>query len=121
MASPGQWLRRLVLSLAGLASAAQAADAQRGRALYEGRLPLTVTAAGGTTPRHACAACHRPSGMGTFEGGMAVPPVTGPTLFKPFDQDTARFFAASARFRVRPAYDEATLGRLLRTGITPDG
>ena len=32
MASPGQWLRRLVLSLAGLASAAQAADAQRGRA-----------------------------------------------------------------------------------------
>lgn len=121
MASSGTWLRRLVLSLAGLASAAQGADAQRGRALYEGRIPLAVTASASATPRHACVACHRPSGMGTFEGGLAVPPVTGATLFKAFDQDTARFFAASAQLRVRPAYDEAALARLLRTGITPDG
>lgn len=121
MASPGTWLRRLVLLLAGLVTAAHGADTQRGRALYEGRLPLAVAAVGGTAPRHACAACHRPSGMGTFEGGLAVPPITGSTLFKPFDTDTARFFPASAHFRVRPAYDEAALGRLLRTGITPDG
>ncbi len=120
MAAPGTWWRWLALALAGLASAAQGADAQRGRDLYEGRLPLAVTATG-ATPRSACAACHRPSGMGTFEGGLAVPPVTGPTLFKAFDPDTARFFAASARLRVRPAYDEAALGRLLRTGVTPDG
>ena len=43
-------------------------------------------------------------------------------LFRPLDRDTGRYFGASVRWRVRPAYDEQALARLLlRTGITPDG
>jgi hypothetical protein len=118
-ARPRAWPRAwAALVLACLVSVANAADAQRGGALYDGRLALA--AAGGSAAR-ACVECHRPSGLGNFEGGLAVPPIAGPTLFKPFDRDTAHFFAASARYRVRPAYDEAALGRVLRSGITPDG
>lgn len=100
--------RGLAAGLLALATLAQvnvlAADVDNGRRLYD-----------------ACAACHRPSGMGNFEGGLAVPPIAAPTLFKPFDRDTGRYFAASSRWRVRPAYDETALGRLLRDGIAPDG
>lgn len=98
---------------------AQAADTERGRALYEGRVAMSTV--GASPMPAACAACHRPSGMGNFEGGLAVPPIAGPMLFEPLDRDTARFFPASARWRVRPAYDEASLGRLLRSGESPDG
>lgn len=108
-----------LLLLLAISPWAQAADAERGRALYEGRVALSATVA--SPMSSACAACHRPSGMGNFEGGLAVPPIAGPMLFKPLDRDTAHFFPASARWRVRPAYDEASLGRLLRSGVSPDG
>ncbi|MFT3954426.1 MAG: cytochrome c [Piscinibacter sp.] len=101
------------------ASLFAAGDLARGRAIYEGRTTLAV--APGALLSAGCASCHRPSGMGNFEGGIAVPPIAGPTLFQPLDRDTGRFFKASATWRVRPAYDEATLGRLLRSGQTPDG
>lgn len=113
--------RLLVLAalLPGLvATPALAADPQRGRALYEGRVALR-TAAG--QAGQICAGCHRPSGMGTFEGGLAVAPITGPTLFQPYDPDVAHFFPPSTHYRVRPAYDEGKLATLLRTGVAPDG
>ncbi len=97
---------------------AHAADASRGHDLYAGRVPMSAPS---STWAAACVACHRPSGMGNFEGGLAVPPIAGPTLFHPLDRDTAHFFRASPQWRVRPAYDEASLGRLLRDGVTPDG
>ena len=115
------WARWVAVALLGAAAGtALAADAVRGRALYEGRPPLPL-AQGEGNALQACVGCHRPSGLGNFEGGLAVPPIAGPTLFKPLDRDTAGFFRASARYRIRPAYDEASLARLLRTGITPDG
>jgi mono/diheme cytochrome c family protein len=92
----------------------------RGRAVYNGE-PALPLAQGDGLALQACVGCHRPSGLGNFEGGLAVPPIAGPTLFKPLDRDTARFFPGQARYRIRPAYDEAGLARLLRTGITPDG
>ncbi|MGE4050030.1 MAG: c-type cytochrome [Piscinibacter sp.] len=101
-----------------IAGVALAADADRGRALYEGREVLR-TAAGQAA--RACADCHRPSGMGTFEGRLAVAPITGPTLFQAYDPDVAHFFPPSAQYRVRPAYDEAKLAALLRSGVAPDG
>lgn len=107
------------LLLAACAPIAAAADLERGRALYEGHVAMRTS--GASPLASACAACHRPSGMGNFEGGLAVPPIAGPMLFKALDRDTARFFPASARWRVRPAYDEASLGRLLRSGVSPDG
>ncbi len=109
----------LAAALFAGAGAAGAAEADRGRALYEGREALRGAA--GMPAGTGCVACHRPSGMGNFEGGLAVPPIAGPMLFQPLDRDTGRFFRASARWRVRPAYDEAALGRLLRSGVTPDG
>lgn len=113
-------MRRLAAALlAAVVASAQAADVQRGRDLYEGRVALA--AAGGSPLASGCAACHRRSGMGNFEGGIAVPPITAPTLFRPLDRDTGRFFAAAAGWRVRPAYDEPALGRLLREGVAPDG
>ncbi len=111
-----RWVAALLLLAAG--SLAAAADIERGRALYDGRIAL---AAPGAAPAGGCVACHRPSGMGNFEGGIAVPPITGPMLFRALDRDTGRYFAASARWRVRPAYDEDSLARLLRTGTAPDG
>jgi mono/diheme cytochrome c family protein len=101
-----------------LACSARAADVERGRAIYEGR--LDPRSANGE-PARSCVACHRPSGMGNFEGGLAVPPITGASLFQAFDRDLAHFFVPSQSYRVRPAYDEAALARVLRTGLTPDG
>jgi mono/diheme cytochrome c family protein len=119
---------RVLLLAAGAAWAAStwASDLSRGRALYDGSQPLAqaadaVSVAGDSAPAQACVSCHRPSGLGNFEGGLGVPPIAGPTLFKALDRDTARFFHANARYRVRPAYDAAGLSRLLRTGVTPDG
>ncbi len=108
-----------VLVLSGACTLAQAADPERGRALYEGRAALP--AAQGAALAAGCVACHRPSGMGNFEGGVAVPPIAAPTLFRPLDRDTGRYFKAAAGWRVRPAYDEAALATLLRSGRTPDG
>lgn len=109
----------VALVLLGRCMLAQAADVERGRALYEGRVALRGAEA--ESPASGCVACHRPSGMGNFEGGVAVPPITGPTLFRALDRDTGRYFKAAAAWRVRPAYDEASLGTLLRSGRTPDG
>lgn len=107
------------LVMLGTWAPAQAADAERGRALYEGRAALPGVE--GAPLAAGCVACHRPSGMGNFEGGVAVPPIAGPMLFRPLDRDTGRFFKASAAWRVRPAYDADSLGTLLRSGSTPDG
>jgi mono/diheme cytochrome c family protein len=118
-----RWASLAVLCLLSLGwpqPAALAADAAvlRGRALYDGAEPLPAREGGKAA---ACVGCHRVSGLGNFEGGLPVPPITGPTLFQAFDPDTAHYFSASARWRVRPAYDEPTLGALLRQGQTPDG
>ncbi len=112
--------RRLgwALAFAFATGVAQGADTLRGRALYEGAQPL-VAPTGEVQP--PCAQCHRPSGMGSFEGGLAVPPITAPTLFHAYDRDIAHFFRPAQTYRVRPAYDDASLRRLLRTGIAPDG
>lgn len=112
-------LLALLGSLAGATIArADPGDSLRGRAIYEGRIALP-SATGGPAP--GCMLCHRRSGMGDFEGGLAVPPIAGPMLFSPLDRDSARYFAHSEQFRVRPAYDEVALGVLLREGRAPDG
>lgn len=107
------WVVCLALSLG-----ARADDVDRGAALYTGRAVL-LTQEG--KPGRDCQECHRPSGLGTFEGGLAIPPITGPSLFRPYDRDVAHFFAPSSRYRVRPAYGLAGLATMLRTGVAPDG
>jgi mono/diheme cytochrome c family protein len=114
-----RWIAALLLVAGSVAaSVATGADLERGRAIYDGRVALSTVESG---RGGGCVACHRPSGMGNFEGGIAVPPIAGPMLFRALDRDTGRYFAASARWRVRPAYDDASLAHLLRTGTAPDG
>ena len=82
----------------------------------------------------ACVSCHRPSGLGSSEGGYYVPPINGPLLFAPRQLDRRRLFpdfyhqVQPERFKVRlhqphmrPAYTLDTLAVALRTGKDPAG
>lgn len=97
------------------------------RAISENDVPLSGAQA-------ACVTCHRPSGLGSAEGGYYVPPINGPLLFAPRKLDRRRLFqdfvyqVQPAQFknrlyqpRMRPAYTTRTLGVALRTGVDPAG
>lgn len=106
----------LALFVFGIASAADP-DSTDGRRIYrEGILPsgepLTAIVAGDVPvlgTQFSCQSCHGQSGMGAAEGTYIVPPVAGQFLFAESPQPA------------RPAYDAASLARLLREGITPGG
>ena len=82
----------------------------------------------------ACVSCHRPSGMGSSEGGYYVPPINGPLLFAPRKLDRLRMFPQLFRqvqpstFKsrlhqphMRPGYTPASLATALRKGTDPAG
>lgn len=103
---------------------AHAADAQRGHALYTGQIMLRARAADGAplpAAAAACVACHRRSGLGSFEGGVAAPPISGQFLFAPMSATTGNIFPWPSALRTRPAYDAPSLHGLLTTGKAPDG
>jgi hypothetical protein len=71
----------------------------------------------------ACATCHRRSGLGSAEGRITVPPITGEYLGKPRVTDL-RAFGESAlgnRLATREPYTAATLARAVREGVDPSG
>lgn len=85
-------------------------------------------------PQFHCMACHRTSGYGSKEGGVYIPPIVAKVLYKPMKPDRARAFNGmyfqeqnaemAARInsaRTRPAYDLASLARVLRTGVDAAG
>ena len=88
-----------------------------GRSIYRDGLlpndePLTALVAGDVPilgTQFSCQSCHGRSGMGTGEATYIVPPVAGPFLFTESAQPK------------RPAYDTASLARVLREGVTPAG
>lgn len=109
---------------------------ERGRLIYEaGRLefgePLRAdrgdTGTGATGRAAACINCHQRSGFGLFEATTLVPPVTGPSLFsnpQPRAQPPRQAKGIQHQafsFLDRPPYDEASLARALREGISPSG
>lgn len=128
-------MNRLVVAalvLLGAAMGARADVADPGRALFEGRHPALreTTLPGDARSRvpieqAACVSCHRPSGLGSFEGGVdggvSVPPISSGLLAAPYDPATTRRFSAGTQLRIRPAYDAEALQRLLNEGVTPDG
>ena len=82
----------------------------------------------------SCVSCHRPSGYGSSEGGIYVPPIRGGFLFQPNKGDRLRIFKElyqeiqSKEFwaemrdpRLRPAYTNASLGKAVIEGIDPAG
>jgi hypothetical protein len=132
---------RAFIICAGLAIAPQMAnaggDAELGRRLYwdgigadgqpiKGKTQGDVDVSGA---QFSCVNCHRPSGFGTSEGGNYVPPIIGPVLFEKRTANRNRmfkelyqevqppgFWARVRQPRIRPAYNEALLGRALRKG-----
>jgi mono/diheme cytochrome c family protein len=133
-----RWRHRLAPPLAGavlvlLAATAAAqplsetAQTARGRALYFNEGNVLQAAApqrdGAPLPgaAAACVNCHRRSGLGGAEGPLLVPPIAGDFLFNPLSPQTGKRLPWPSRDRTRPAYDLATLGAALRSGVAPDG
>jgi len=133
------WLLAAVLAAAASACLAQSppagvASAEQialGRSIYlQGRLadgsPLQgqrhkQDSVSGQTA--ACVNCHRGSGLGSVEGNVAVPSITGRALFGSADAVVVR---QDRRFdpglsAPHAAYTPASLATALRTGITPSG
>jgi hypothetical protein len=120
-----------------LCPAASAADPriEQGRRIYEEGIggdgqPVQALSAGGSRlsgSQAACTVCHRRSGMGSREGRVAVSPVTGPLLYsKPvpaWPQRPGRAAPAIQPLRQeqRPAYDDETLARAIRSGVDAGG
>ena len=82
----------------------------------------------------ACVNCHRPSGLGSSEGGYYAPPINAPLLYAPRKLDRQRLFTPmyrkvqpdryTARLHqphMRPAYTRKSLGATLRGGVDAGG
>jgi cytochrome c553 len=101
------------------------------RMYREGILPSGKNMRGETTGRvtfsgamAACANCHRRSGMGSFEGGTAVRPITGAALYRPselYGPARSDRFSPRAGTKQWPAYTDQTLARAIRDGVDPSG
>ena len=121
-------LAALTLARAEAASpAVRDAATERGRALYfndnDSLAASRPTLDGAAMPAGAaaCVSCHRRSGLGSIEGPLVVPPITGALLFKPLSPQTGQRLPWASTDRVRPAYDLESLAAALRAGHAPDG
>ncbi|MBI5617074.1 MAG: cytochrome c [Gammaproteobacteria bacterium] len=127
--------RRLGAALAlffvcGFAAAAPSV-LERGRMIYEeGMLPSGQPLHGSRaneTPVDgrgaACAQCHRKSGMGSVEGDIIVPPITGKALFNDAERVVATMDPRRGKAfnQAHADYDEETLTAAIREGTTADG
>jgi len=126
------WTTALALAAALSAASGAAAPADTtGETLYrhgvlrDGR-PLRGVREGNASVEGAgaaCVVCHRRSGLGSTEGQITIPPITGPHLYRP---SVGRIDAADVHFvggsRVRhEAYTDETLARAIRQGVGSDG
>ncbi len=71
----------------------------------------------------ACVNCHHRSGLGSREGRVLIPPITGRYLFHPRTanrDDVALTYVESARSN-RDPYTDVTLARSIRQGIDSEG
>jgi hypothetical protein len=114
------------------ATAASAARVSVGESIYlHGVLgsgaPLEATReAGGVGTQGAdaaCVNCHQRSGLGSREGDLFIPPVTGDYLFHvrvPGAHDPILPYVASMHGHREP-YTAATLARAIRDGLDSDG
>jgi len=71
----------------------------------------------------ACVNCHQRSGLGTAEGRLSIPPITGDYLFHSRANGAGEPvlpYVGTVRGDREP-YTEATLARAIRDGLDPDG
>ena len=130
---PVRWVRAAAAALASVAlSPALAADAPHpGESLYRLGLlrsgaPVSATRdAGGARiagAAAACVNCHRRSGLGSTEGLIAIPPITGRYLFRPRAAGNERDLPYVEGMRIgRAPYSDVTLARAIREGIDAQG
>ncbi len=72
----------------------------------------------------ACINCHRPSGLGTVEGRIIIPPITAKYLFAQGLQVSPlpkNYQGAPPDTAGRSPYTDGTLARAIREGINSDG
>ena len=139
---PVPWMLGVLLPFLGLPFARPAPQGEPGelrlgeRMYREGVLPsgkpVQASVKGDVRAEGAlfgCATCHLRSGMGSIEGAVAAPPISGPRLYaprlkylKPAHRRKPRSPEAPPEPQtLRPAYTDATLARALREGIDPSG
>jgi hypothetical protein len=127
----------LGLAVASAAAPDAADDVRLGEKMYrEGLLPSGApmqASVKGDVPAQgtmfSCVTCHLRSGMGSAEGAVKAPSISGPRLYAP----RLRFPKAPRRRKpreqatapdpivLRPAYTDETLARAVREGIDPSG
>jgi mono/diheme cytochrome c family protein len=85
------------------------------RAKVQGDVPLFG-------PQVACVSCHRRSGLGSTEGQILVPPVSGAWLYRAKEIGRREFYATRSEGPgTRPAYTDQTLARAIRDGMDAAG
>ena len=114
----------LVVGLAWAAGvAAQASDAERGRRLFNGELPLTGKVTGHATalPAQAsrCVNCHAAGSAPPSASAAAAPASASTQSYGPVLNATLLLQDARRRGGPPSRYDEAALCKLLGTGIDP--
>src|SRR5438105_13637259 len=117
------------LALPGAATAAPADSL--GRSIYlRGTLgsggPLEGTRDAGvlsTGADAACVNCHQHSGLGSVEGGLSIPPVTGEYLFHSRAQNASEpaLPYVESLHGNRDPYTDETLARAIRDGLDSQG
>ena len=72
----------------------------------------------------ACVNCHRRSGLGTAEGNIVIPPITGKYLYRPEGgrlEDIDLLYAQGNISLNHKAYSDAMLARAIGEGVGRDG
>lgn len=105
-------------------------EVEKGRRIYmEGVLPSGAMLKGirngdeFSGRQAACQSCHRPSGMGSVEGDITVPPITGNYLYRSGDLTLATMDPRSGkRFnQAHEPYSDAAIGVAIRKGVNVGG
>src|SRR5882757_344377 len=115
-----------------LANAAEAAQVKAGEAIYRKGIlgsgaPLEGRReSGGLNMKGAeaaCVNCHQRSGLGTIEGRVTIPSVTGRYLFHPRanNLDESALPYIDGMRADRDPYTDATLARAIRDGLNSEG
>ena len=117
------WL--VLCLLVPLTSFSTESDLEKGRRIYmEGLLPSGAILKGTrdgedfSGRQAACVSCHRPSGMGSVEGDIEVPPITGNYLYRTGELLLTTMDPRSGkRFnQAHEPYTDAALGMAIRNG-----
>ncbi len=120
------WQYLLVITFLPTVAFAAMSDLDAGRRIYmEGVLPSGALLKGFrgedevSGKQAACVACHRPSGMGSVEGDIQVPPITGNYLYRTGDSLQATMDPRSGkRFNIaHEPYTDVAVGKAIRQGV----